>query len=298
MPGTLARYRRYARYGTMAYRAARTIGRAYKRYNRYKKRRGGRLARGKRKYQRLSAPSAKRRCTVRQTTDDAETLLDVPIQNLVIIPIEFGPQRGTGNGVRNHNTVTLKGIHICENMLPDSFQSVNSTVEVHWALCQLKAPLEEFSDNVRGSEAGLIKDYIKDRFFRNNSAENVASGIGNTTRPFIDANGTISTPWDWLYTCDPLNTELFNVLARKKRIVTTESAQSNATGAWIWKWNKYFKMNKRFAFHNEDDVFGRLPFFTCVWYTTVDPRDYSGFTGGVPVQTLLRRATNYQTWYS
>lgn len=243
------------KYGRKAVPAVRKIARMYRRYKK------------RSKASKRSEPAPKR---TRQVYDRLGVDQNINLAELDIRTIQFTPQ-GTGMGQREKLITHVRGIKICDHLFNIRSNNIQASVEVHWALCQLKCPLETIETGNLDVQNQLIKDYVAPGFFRDNRTQEV--GLPNQpgrTRPFVDFQ--IQYPFDYL--CQPLNPDRFHIITHKRFVLNSRTDQSQANGTWFKKCDKYFKLNKNMAFWNEDDNFGKYPFFVAIWYATRTAQDY------------------------
>lgn len=260
------------------------------------------------RYSRRVEPAARSRCQSTEFLRGAGiAMAELTVQTLDIQPVEFRGQQTGGGGRRVTPFVKLSGISVCNSFVNTRINNSNAAIEVHWALVQLKAPLDVFSDTDRAAEISDIRAEIQNRFFTNHEKTFAINGDGLNTKPFTSAiNATEATAaWRFRYLCDPLNSSIMNILDHRKRRLDAKNVESKVH-EWNWSMSKYYPINKRIEFHNEDDVFGKLPFFTLCWYTTVDFADYPlDAWDGVTVPplpdtgpiTYLRRMEKLQPFY-
>lgn len=254
-------HKRARRYGPTAYTAARKI---YRTYRKYKNRRH--------KAHRRSQPSAPRVNRTSEFITSQQELLAHAFLN--IRPIEIASSTSE-IGERQQIVSHVKGMRLCDSFYNTTDNNLFRTVEVHWALCQIKCPLENFVENNRAAQAAAIKDYISDAFFRDSRQTQTAPGSQARSSPFVDQ----PTDYPFRYLCLPLNTDRFNVITHKRFRLVTKSPESSANGRWFKKLDRYFKVSKRMPFFNERDIYGKYPFFVATWYTTIAEEDYSSTLG-------------------
>lgn len=257
-------------YGPKAYRAARTIGRAWRRGRRraiYRKRRG-------KSYRARTAPSAKTMARQKMSLSNGFT---VPRRTMLITPLVF--QRSDLEniiGARDGIHAVFKGVKICEQFNCINFTNQNP-IEVHWALVQLKAPL--------GANETL-QSYITKDFFRDTRSDT------RRTSDFVDA--TVSSPYEFGYSCFPINPTRLNVISHKRRVLNPPSGQAYSVHSWKWKIEKYIKIGKRLVFTDMGDTLGKLPFCTLIWWQETTTNDWPIDPTANP---NLNRAYNHITYY-
>lgn len=236
-------------YGPRAVGALKTIGRAARRWKK------------KKSYKRLAVSSAIR--TTRVRAQDTIRAAALQFRFLEVQPIRIGVQ-GNAVGQRRNITVNVSGIKICEvwHHKFNGETADSAVLECHWALCRLKAPLED--DQTPTVDA--IKAYIAPKFFRENGV-----GVDRET-PFVEPTATMT--WDFRYNCLPLNPDRFNILSHKKFILTAQMAQSVATGSWMHRHEKYYKLKTSMTFANASDQFGKTPYFIVRWHQSVAAQDF------------------------
>lgn len=272
------RYRRYARYGVTAYRAARTI-------SRYWRKRKGRYMANRRKKGRYTRLAEYQRKSRVKAPESLLTSQNLGLASLQVTPINIA-DKSLDLEDRTNIAVRLSGIKICETWTHqfNGDEAFGSTLDCHWALCQLKSPLDGTSNVTISLD---IRQYIEGDFFRGSSNKL------DRERSFLQPGP--NSLWQYYHNCLPLNTERFNVLTHKKFTLTAQSTNSVATGAWFHKIDKYFPIRRNFVFKENADNFGKLPFFIVRWCNTVSRQDYpSDPTTNTPVVWHLRHKTYYR----
>lgn len=209
-------------------KAARTIGRAYRRYKSYR--------------QRAAKSDVPRAKASAQVTPGAVSVL---YRQLNMEPIEFF-ERTSELGERESSTVFLKGLRMCE-VFENTGAGPNDTIEMHWAIVQLRSPLAVPED------ADLT---FGPTWFRDNSSKD------DKSFPFTNASGT--TSYDFRYNCFGINPDKLNVITHRKKKLLPKSIETN--GRWFWKINKYFRINKVITFDKDLDKLPNKPFYVAYWW--------------------------------
>lgn len=180
----------------------------------------------------------------------------IAMRRLVMFCVPFKAQ-GTGVGERNNIFLFLKGIDFCFNFsidLAGSNAFPTRDLEVHWAVIQSKCTIDGADPNVE------FEGYIKNDFFRDNRNETERES------PFVDA--VAASPFEFKYNCLPLNTDRFNVLTHKRRVIVPGTNEGIASGRNKWKIHKYMKINKRIAFDSPTSIYPKNPIAVVWWYQT------------------------------
>lgn len=271
------RGRRYYRYGKQAVGAARMVQSAWRRY---RKRRATKF--GKRI---TAAKKTRARArTIYRPTTNATT--DINYGRLEINTVAFQSLEGTQISGRQGDTVYVKGLEFCtwvyniptSNAIPGTGVKSTVPIEFHWALCQLKAPLEELQNFKVDEMNTKIRNYISPHFFRNRQqqfqppTDPRAETNDGYSRAFNDP--TLATDWQLEQLCSPLNSDRFNIITHKRFRLLPKGEETIANGTWMKKIKKYFPLNKKVQFSGNTDVFGKFPFFTCMWWQVLDPTDH------------------------
>lgn len=266
VPNKYVLAKRAIQYAPMVYRAAkrakvdRVAMKAVKRIQR-------KWRKSRSKASKRSAPPANRTARMNDTVVVNQ---NIPYASLLIRAIKFDTMQAN-LGRRDQLNVFVKGFSICQTFWNRTDQNRLGTMEVHWALCQLNCPLENPPDGGAGPMGEAIRTVIRPTFFRDGQKENTfTSGENARAIPFVDTPGVY--PFEYL--CQPLNKDKFHVITHKRFRLSTKSEQTVATGTWVKKMRKYFKINKWVSFNNENDIFGKKPFFVAIWYVHLDPEDY------------------------
>lgn len=258
-------YMKYAKrarmYGPTAVRAG---ARIYRWYKRQSKRRH--------KAHRRSAPPTRRvgRAQERYFIDNLLSHATLNIRPIQLCNME------NELADRTNITMYLKGLQLCDTLYNNTENNLLRTVEVHWALCQLKCPMETFVESDRAAQSVAISDYIQDVFFRDYAKTTAGPGLAARATPFVTK--PLSYPYDYL--CAPINTDRMNVITHKRFTLVTRNTNTIANRSWKKKIDKYFPIKKRIAFTNERDVFGKTPFFVCTWYVEPAAEDYDSTVAG------------------
>ena len=267
-----------SKYGPKSYKAVKLIA---KKWRTYRKKRKPQAAR-------RTNPSIPRRSRVegRITVDEQLSPFNLDVRVIAM------PVKSDVIGTREALQMKLHGIKLCETYYNTRENNLGATVELHWALCQLKAPLEEFDESNASNQEAIIKEYISGAFFRDNTKDLTTTGSLGRSAPFVDA--PLLYPFDYL--CRPLNKDRFNIITHKRFDLPPRSPESLAMKTWFRKVERYFKINKMVAFRNERDRFGKCPIFVCTWHVTKSPEDYP--TTPATAAPYVRRSFQENVYFS
>jgi len=224
------------KFGSRVYRsgAAGKIQRAYRSYRKTKI--------GKR-----MVPQDRTRCQAYQdAVPNVMNLFPMGTLQTDIIGVPLGASELTSVNRRTGIKAVIKGIKICRIF---TYINVNiGTIEVNWALVQMKSP--------NATPTGI-------RFFRYNNDDN------DRSRDFIDYGA--GSLWDMGKNCLAMNPEYeFNILTRRKFMLnpTNFSTDLERPLVNIWKIEKYFPIKKRMHWQGNNDFSPANGIYEVYWYNT------------------------------
>ncbi len=253
---TVAKYSPYGRYYRAGYYGARAVRFAYT-HRRGIKRAATTIQRAwKRRRRSYRARTTGTRTSTRQfgELEQENNLLAETAFGRADIRFPTFSDNAQANQRIGH-TIKLSGIHCC-------WQFINTTerpIEVHWCMVQLK------------DREGFANTDLQTQFWRDT--------ISITSR---SRNFAPSASWDMRFFCSKLNPDKFNIITHKRRILDPKIGAAETgpnelkDGRWMWKMDKYFKINKKITFDGPTSTVPQRAFICLFWWQSVDKADFVG----------------------
>lgn len=147
-------------------------------------------------------------------------------------------------------TIHLRGMNLCEYM----YNGYDYPVEIHTALLQAK-------ENTMETMTDIEVDFFRDTANASKRAADFPSGV-----------------WDIKLTCGKINPDKWHIIMHQRKILDPKSKIGNTNelnnGRWLWKYNKYFKLNRRLNFSGPSATTPTAPLIVVQWAQAVHPANF------------------------